>query len=136
MSFSTDRPPYRVALFLAFLVTLVLDQGSKLWAAFHASLVINTGISFGLFSGPLVTIALLIGFVALFEYSCPRWHQPYPIASGLLLGGALSNIVDRIVVGGVRDWLIIPYTGLSNNLADYAIIIALVWIAFQEFRRV
>lgn len=127
-----ERPRYRVVVFGMVVLTLIVDQASKHIATFQGLVNINTGISFGLFSGWLLTVALIMTFIALFEWSCPRWHKPYPWASGLLLGGALSNIVDRIVIGGVRDFLPVPFLSLHNNVADWAIILALAWIIVQE----
>lgn len=39
----------------------------------------------------------------------------------------MSNLLDRLVYGGVRDWLTVPVLGLKNNLADWAIVGAIVW---------
>lgn len=52
----------------------------------------------------------------------------------LFLGGALSNIADRLWLGGVRDWLVIPGTRLYNNLADYAIAVAVIWLILIFWR--
>ena len=51
-----------------------------------------------------------------------RWHR---IAAGLLVGGALGNVVDRLVYGAVADFLNMSCCGMSNpyafNLADIAV---------------
>jgi len=55
----------------------------------------------------------------------------------LILAGGLSNLIDRIVWGGVRDWLPIPLTPLHNNLADWLIVIScigLVWLMIMQSR--
>ena len=59
----------------------------------------------------------------------------YPIVRGLFLGGAMSNIMDRLVIGGVRDWLPVPVLGLRNNLADWAIVGALIIFLIGEVRK-
>lgn len=58
--------------------------------------------------------------------------KKYPIILGLFQGGAVSNVLDRLVYGGVRDWLAVPILGLRNNFADWAIVIALVWYGIME----
>lgn len=52
------------------------------------------------------------------------WRNMQGIFTGLFIGGAVSNIIDRIYFGGVRDWFPIPFVGLRNNLADWAIFLA------------
>ncbi|SRR5258708_32263899 len=126
------RPTYHIVVFVAFLVALVIDQVTKNIASFSGNVSINPGVSFGLLSGPWLTVLLLVFFVAFFEWSCPRWHKQYPIASGFLLGGAMSNIVDRIVLNGVRDFMPIPLSSIQNNIADWFIVVALAYILFKS----
>lgn len=126
-----QRPSYRIVVFATFIVALLADQVTKYSAGIDGRVVINQGVSFGFFSGPWLTALLLIFFVAFFEWSCPRWHKLYPVASGLFLGGAMSNIVDRIVLNGVRDFLPIPFIGIQNNLADWCIVVSLAYILFK-----
>lgn len=93
----------------------------------------NRGINFGLFSGEaditrwvLIAVALLItGWVIWWMRSETR-----PLArlsAGLLIGGALGNVVDRIVYGAVADFLNMSCCGYDNpfafNVADIAIFI-------------
>lgn len=125
------RPRYRITVFSAFLFALIIDQLSKHIMSFQGYVQVNQGVSFGLFSGPLLTFLLLLFFLAFYAWSCPRWHKIYPIASGLLLGGAMSNIVDRLVLGGVRDFLPLPFLNLNNNLADWFIVGSLLYIAIK-----
>jgi len=129
-----SRPKYRVTVFSAFLFALILDQVTKHIASFQGLVVINSGISFGLFSGFFLTLILIAVFIALYQWSCPRWQKPYPILTGLFLGGAMSNIVDRLVLGGVRDFLPVPVIGITNNLADYFIVGSLAIILFAEIK--
>lgn len=126
------RPKYRVSVFSAFLFALIADQVTKHLAGVQGLVQINTGISFGLLSGFGLTLLLIVVFVVFYQWSCPRWQKPYPILTGLFLGGAMSNIVDRLVLGGVRDFLPVPFTGISNNLADWFIVGSLGLILMRE----
>lgn len=109
----------------AFLFTILLDQITK---HFSPSVVLNTGISFGLFSGPFLTL-LLIGFLIVIAFSFGKTlYQISPAATGIFSGAAISNILDRVIYGGVRDFLPIPLLGVRNNLADWCIILSLLWI--------
>lgn len=111
---------------------MILDQGSKYLVTLRTTtLLINQGISFGwLRSGedlPFV-LAVVVGLIiGLTFHFWPR----YPLAFGLFFGGVLANLFDRMRYGGVHDWLPIPGMGLYNNLADWAIAIAVIILLQQ-----
>lgn len=115
-------------------IVLIVDQVSKYFAIQTTGFTINTGISFNLFASAGITIALIIAYVLFFEWSCSRWQEKYPIAMGLVLGGGLSNLVDRVVYGGVRDFLPVPFIGVVNNLADWMIVVGLLLILIKELQ--
>jgi len=120
---------------ISFLV-LVSDQLSKLIAARAGMTILNTGVSFGFlstFSAGWLTLALVFLVIATW-WSYRLWWVKVPIAAGLFLGGAFSNLFDRLIWGGVRDWIPIPGTTIINNSADYAIGIGLVWLAWSYIR--
>jgi len=104
-----------------------LDQFSKYVAqASGLPVVINTGISFGWRpAGEWLTIGLLV-VASLFATTTYRYWRRAPLAAGLFLGGTCANIFDRLVFGGVRDWLPVPLLGLYNNVADWGIAIAVL----------
>ncbi|HEX2467433.1 MAG TPA: signal peptidase II [Solirubrobacterales bacterium] len=101
--------------------------------------VTNEGIAFGFLGdgGDLVMVVTLVALglvLAWFALAPPRpglW-----IAVGLLVGGALGNLVDRLRNDGVTDFLDPPLWP-AFNLADVAItagVVVLIWIAFQHER--
>jgi signal peptidase II len=81
----------------------------------------NSGIAFGLFAGatPLVTAltALAVGWMLVFFARSGSRHPVLPVALGLLIGGSASNLVDRIRLGHVTDFLDFRYWP-AFNLAD------------------
>lgn len=92
----------------------------------------NSGINFGLFSGHseyarwvLIAIAMVIVCAVLFWV----WKDPPGrvgrLSAGLLVGGALGNVVDRIAYGAVADFLNMSCCGIENpyafNVADIAV---------------
>ena len=92
----------------------------------------NRGVAFGLLSGkPLVMVivlAALCGLLVWFFLHSTRRHVWIP--TGLLLGGAIGNIIDRLASGEVTDWIKIPLWP-AFNIADVAItagVIALLWV--------
>lgn len=117
----------------SILGAIILDQGSKwLVSSLGWTVVLNTGISFGIQIGLEIGLSLLLliglGWVALSRIS----SQTY-VFWGMFLGAASSNLVDRFLFGGVRDWLSWPIFGFRNNLADVFIFVGLLGILFFEF---
>ncbi|MCC1480059.1 signal peptidase II [Roseibaca sp. Y0-43] len=94
----------------------------------------NTGINFGLFGSDTgwmrwVLIAVALGICAfvlvwLKREGAPRGMQ---IATGLLVGGAIGNVIDRIRFGAVADFLNMSCCGFTNpyafNVADISIFV-------------
>jgi len=92
----------------------------------------NRGINFGLFGDGddvmrwvLIAVALVI---VAWVYVWIRREAPGPraeIAAGLLIGGALGNVIDRLLYGAVADFLNMSCCGIRNpytfNIADIAI---------------
>jgi signal peptidase II len=132
-------------------LTFVLDQVTKWLVVFRLGLIDrgvvemfppfltfrmawNTGINFGLFGGNsevmrwvLVAVALAItGWVI---WWMQRGGQPLraQVAAGLLVGGALGNVVDRVLYGAVADFLNMSCCGIENpyafNVADITIFV-------------
>ncbi len=92
----------------------------------------NTGINFGLFSDGtawarwlLIGLALVISAFVLVWVQRERPRRAGLIAAGLLVGGALGNVVDRVIYGAVADFLNMSCCGIDNpyafNVADIAI---------------
>lgn len=94
----------------------------------------NTGINFGLFSDGsgaarwfLIALALAICGAVLFWVHRERPRHIGLIAAGILVGGALGNVIDRIIYGAVADFLNMSCCGIDNpfafNVADIAIFV-------------
>lgn len=143
-----------VLYFCTALSSFVVDRVTKIWAlhslaagdvsvlpGFNLHLVFNTGISFSLFANhPLVTSTALIAIVAAvtlglvviwYHYALPtRLSQ---VGYGMILGGAVGNLYDRLTHGAVIDF-IDWYCGVWHwptfNGADTFIVlgfIVLIW---------
>lgn len=120
--------PSPVAFTVSFILLVFLDQGTKYLAS---SVVINTGVSFGLFSSSLLTLGLVGILISIAILWGKVISVQSPVAAGVFFGGAVSNIVDRLFYGGVRDFLSVPVLNVRNNIADWAIILALFWLFFS-----
>jgi signal peptidase II len=88
----------------------------------------NSGVAFGQLQdgGALVAIVIAIAIVALLVYFARHARTPLMwLPTGMLLGGALGNIVDRIREGAVIDFLKLPHWP-AFNVADASITIGVV----------
>ena len=105
---------------------LELGAGVHILGPFWIRHVQNSGIAFGFFpSATAAVIVLTAGAVtwmlAYFARSGGR-HPVLPIALGLVIGGSVSNLADRIRLGHVTDFLDFRYWP-AFNLADSFIVI-------------
>jgi signal peptidase II len=149
--------PARIGLALA-LLTLVLDQASKLYMLFVVDLPVrepihlgpflslivvwNRGVSYGLFQqdgdlGRWVLIA--VSLVAALGLSLWIRRAPGRVLAGslgLIVGGAVGNAVDRVVYGAVFDFIHLHAGSLSwyvFNVADAAIVAGVVGLLYDSF---
>jgi signal peptidase II len=86
----------------------------------------NTGIAFGLFAGATAIVAVITGvaiawMIAVFARGGGR-HPVLPVGLGLVIGGAASNLVDRVRLGHVTDYLDVGFWP-AFNLADTFIVV-------------
>lgn len=100
----------------------------------------NRGVAFGLAGGsgvPLVLVTMVALGVILFLFSRNPTRRGMWIATGLLAGGALGNLTDRIRAGAVTDFIDLPHWP-PFNIADMSItagVFLLVLIYLREAER-
>lgn len=106
----------------------------------------NTGINFGLLSSHseatrwiLIVLSLVIAGLILFWGVKNLSHWPEQALVGGLVGGACSNVIDRVIYGAVVDFINMTCCGINNpfvfNVADIAIVGgALGILIFSYFR--
>jgi signal peptidase II len=138
--------PYARAA-LVLVAVLVLDQLTKRLVAraivpgehiavvpgVHLVHTRNHGVAFGLEAdhGTLVIALVTLALVALLVYFATHAQRPLIwLATGLLLGGALGNLLDRIRTGSVLDFLQLPLGWPPFNLADASIVLGIALLLF------
>ena len=100
----------------------------------------NEGINFGLFANnseimriTLVIISVLI-CIGIFFWAIKQKSFFLLICASAIIGGALGNVIDRIIYGAVADFLNITCCGLYNpysfNIADISIFLGVIGIIF------
>jgi signal peptidase II len=106
----------------------------------HLVHVRNSGVAFSMLSdgGWLPTIIGLAAVSALLAFFFTHLRRPLVwLPTGLLVGGAAGNLIDRLRVGSVTDFIKLPHWP-AFNLADIAItvgVIALVYVLEGPPRR-
>ncbi len=93
----------------------------------------NHGVAFGLEAGsqPIVTILVGLALLALLVYFATHASRPLVwLPTGLLLGGALGNLLDRIRSGSVVDFVKLPLGWPPFNLADASIVLGVALLLF------
>ncbi|MDQ0374435.1 signal peptidase II [Cellulomonas humilata] len=147
---STRRRALLIALFSISAVVLVLDQVSKAWAIsslvegerhdllgslLGLQLVFNPGAALSIATGMtwVLTIVAAVVIVVVVRASRRIGSWAWAVALGLLLGGALGNLVDRLVrEPGLARGEVIDFIAYANwfvgNIADIAIVSAAVLV--------
>ncbi|HSS33693.1 MAG TPA: signal peptidase II [Solirubrobacterales bacterium] len=119
---------------------IVLGEKVDLLGPLKLTLSHNEGVAFGLAGGsgaPLVIVTVLALGVVLYLFSRNPARPLMWIATGLLAGGAVGNLIDRIRAGAVTDFIELPHWP-PFNLADCAIsvgVVLLVLIYLREAER-
>ena len=150
-----NRNGLSLGLPLAALV-MVLDQVSKWWIVevvmqppqvipvlpfFNIVMAWNRGVSFGLFNEESVFSqwflpVLLLAIVAvLLEWLRRSEHRYTAVALGLIIGGALGNVIDRVHYGAVADFLDVHAFGWhwpAFNVADSGITVGAVMLVLES----
>lgn len=152
----TRKLPSSVRLGLPLaLAVLAVDQLSKLWLLglvgpyeairllpfFNLVMVWNTGVSFGMLGGaelgpwPFVALSALIT-AGLLVWLWRLEGRLLAAAVGAVIGGAVGNMVDRVVYGAVADFFdfhLMGYHWPAFNVADAAIVVGVALIILEAF---
>jgi len=141
-------------------LTVLIDQAHKAWMLyvyeigskgtvaltpfFDLVLVWNQGISYGLLQqesalGRLGLIVFALGASLALAVWLARLTSPLAACSiGLIIGGALGNVIDRIAYGGVADFFsfhAFGYQWYVFNIADAAIVAGVVGLLYDSLFR-
>ena len=139
------------------LATVVIDQVHKWWMLeiyriqdrgriqvlpfFDLVYVKNTGISYGVGAGwvgqmELAAFAFVAAIVLAVWLARGAMNTVLATSIGFIIGGAIGNGIDRLVLGGVADFFLLYAFGLSwyvFNLADVAIVAGVVGLLYDSF---
>lgn len=141
------RPIRELTFSLVALLVIALDQVSKTFIKanmtlgqsipeegfFRITYSTNEGMVFGIFANQtfLITLTAIVGIAAIIVYSrYPIFNQVLVrVALGLMLGGAVGNLIDRIRLGEVIDFIDVGAWPVFN-MADSAVVVGVVLIIY------
>ncbi len=113
--------------------TLALDGSVHIVGPFSIHHVENSGIAFGLFASATAAVIILttvaVAWMLIFFARSGARHPVLPVALGLLIGGSASNLIDRVRLGHVTDFLDLRFWP-AFNLADSFIVVGVAILLF------
>lgn len=135
---------------------LTLDQLSKYWVVqtlgpvpltesiplvgdwFRLVYSHNTGVAFSLFQGfpqilTIVALSITVGIIYAYIFHLPNRNRLIQLSAGLIVGGALGNIVDRIRLGYVVDFIQVGWWPVFN-VADSAVCVGAALLLLELMR--
>ena len=145
--------------FVCMAIIIIADQITKVIVSGHANLhdgkfiipkileycyLHNDGVAYGMFSGGRIvfigvtSVVILLGICVLFS----KWCQSSPLftyAVAFVLGGGIGNLIDRVRLGYVIDFMRFPLSWFpySFNVADCFVVIGgallIAYIVFDTF---
>ena len=149
--------PFSALGLIVAAVTLLADQANKLWllhvydigargtvrltSFFDVVLVWNKGVSYGLFPQDSAAGRFgLIAFVTVAILALCVWLAHIPsklsaVAIGLIVGGGIGNLIDRLAYGAVADFYALHAFGFHwyiFNIADVAIVAGVIGLLYDS----
>lgn len=155
---------HRAILYWLALPILIFDQLSKWWVVENIPLyqqyvpipalypylkfthIGNTGAVFGTLQNArviLTILAIVVGVgILVYNHMLPMASRKLRVALGLVFGGAIGNLIDRIRIGHVTDFVDMDFTSIIPlsiadwyiwNIADLSIVCAIILMAYLTF---
>lgn len=128
---------------------LLIDQGSKyivkttmtLYESipvipniFHLTYIENPGAAFGLLANQrvffVIITVIILTTIIYFYYKLKGENLILRVALGMVVGGAIGNLIDRLRIGAVTDFLDFRIWPVFN-IADSAIVVGMIYLAYQ-----
>lgn len=153
------RWPHRYSLLLGVgSLVVLIDQATKIWVDKTMNLyestpivpglldlhyIRNTGAAFGFLSGShsgfripffILVSSVAIGIILFLFYKLEDSEVMMPLALSLVLGGAIGNLIDRIRLGEVIDFILFHYKAFqwpAFNVADIGITVGVTLLVLR-----
>jgi len=113
------------------LLIIILDQISKEFVQKYLEVSCNFGFAFGLGEASWPILLFVLVLVGYFLFKKKQNFLSFSLS--LVIGGGIANLIDRLTVGCVRDFISVGFWP-SFNLADAAITFGVLLILFEVLR--
>lgn len=142
-----------ILIFSSALIAVLLDQLSKflirknfelnesipvLKGIFHLTYATNTGAAFSIFQGFnlffIIFSIIVVGVIVYYIRNIKEDEKLMQLAAGLLLGGTIGNLIDRILFGAVTDFLDFRIWPIFN-IADSAVTVSVVLLIILLWKK-
>ena len=142
-----------IFIFSAALIVAVLDQLTKFFIrtnfklgesapiiknVFHLTYVTNTGAAFSIFQGFnsffIIFLVIVIGVIIYYIKNIKENEKRMQLAIGLFLGGTIGNLIDRVSIGAVTDFLDFRIWPVFN-IADSAVTISVILLIILLWKK-
>ena len=136
-----EQKKYNIIIAVLLLLVVALDQVSKFLLTDKNFVIIknfisvlykqNTGAAWSILEGQVILLCIItfvfLVMLVVFDHYFKEKNTLYSIAYGLVLGGALGNLFDRMVYGFVRDFIKLDFIEFPIfNIADSALTIGVI----------
>lgn len=114
------------------------QQFSLIEGFLSINVILNTGVAFGFLQGKTnfliyFTLILILFFLYIFKTEKNKTFT-FRVSTGLILGGALSNLLDRLVLEGVIDYIDLGFWPVFN-LSDACITVGAFLLILYSFKK-
>ena len=145
---------FKLELLLALCAVAFLDRVTKWWAlaylrpegtiriipeVFHLTFTKNSGAAFSILSGKntfLIIISMLVIIFIIYSYFKLKPNVVTSVAVGLILGGAISNLLDRFMFGGIIDFIdfiIWPVFNVADSGITIGVVALIGFYVWEDF---
>lgn len=141
-----------IVYIIVFITIFIIDILTKYWALgacnqevvitpfLSCELIINRGFSWSLFHSSSTLVFFIVSAVILCAIGALGVHTLYQWRAGknilgevMVLSGALANMLDRVMYGGVIDFIVVHYQAYTwpvFNVADMAVVVGVACMFF------
>jgi len=140
-------------IWLPFTIVVLLDRITKLLIVnnmslgesveiiqgfFHLTYILNPGAAFGILAGQqwffIVTAIIVLVFIIYFQNKLPADQRLLRICMGMIAGGAIGNLIDRLFLSVVVDFLDFKIWPYIFNIADSMIVVGGLLMVILVYR--
>ena len=117
----------KLSMIYLIILLIILDQLTK----YFLVNTINYGAAFGILQG-YQWLFILISLVVI--VLCVKYYKKYKLPLSFILAGTVSNLIDRVFLGYVRDFIDLKFWPVFNLADSFNVIgvVILIWVLWKK----